>query len=148
MPSSATISQTPTFAPTTTAEGAGGFASSDYFPMGLDPLAEMPMPMMMDAEFANVMFTYPKLYDPVACVATDTLLDFSKLWGLLKPIIGDSVVPLPSSSDGAGGIARSATDDDALSAAQDRNTEAEQQFAIDPLKVAETVQSLLSGCAV
>ena len=148
MPSSTTISQTPTFAPTTTAEGAGGFAGSDYFPMGLDPLAEMPMPMTMDAEFANAMFAHPELYDPAAGAATDAPPDFSELWELLKPVIGDSVVPLPSSSDGAGGIARCAADDDASPAAQDGNAEAEQQFAIDPLKVAESVQSLLSGCAV
>ncbi|KAH9905074.1 uncharacterized protein BXZ73DRAFT_111082 [Epithele typhae] len=111
----------------TTTPTAGGADEELLFDMAMGPFGNM-----LDADFQSAMFANPELYDAGSGVGLgDAEADLSEFWEMLRPVVGNSVVPLrvEEASEAAG-------------------TGEGEQYAIDPLKVAEGVQALLSGCAL
>ncbi|KAI0652944.1 hypothetical protein C8Q70DRAFT_937998 [Cubamyces menziesii] len=125
--------------------------------------------MGMDPELEAALFANPELYGFGPADAGDGLtqpsaepgeMDFSEFWEFMKPVMSESVVPMPadlfgptlgaqvgdsaSEADIGKGKAPARNDDPSDGAAGNGGA----LLAIDPMKVAENMQALLSGCAV
>ena len=100
--------------------------------------------MNMDLDLDGVGAVNTTEYDP----------NFAEFWEFLKPVMSDSVVPLPPadpfSLDSVGQDGRGSGDSTSANGPGEgvapEGESGDAEYAIDPLQMADRMQALLSGC--